>query len=95
MADFLSSHKKEPKSSDSIRLHPWVWVKSQDSFLSHKCNFGAEGYNVPKHTLLVPELPPGMDDPDAGIEDSRIAITRHVDQKEDVSHLGTDPLKTM
>jgi hypothetical protein len=52
------------------------------SFLSHKCNFGAQGYNVPKYTLPVPELPPGMDDPEAGIEDSKIVITRYVDRSE-------------
>jgi len=56
----------------------------RNSFLSYKCNFGAKGFNVPKYTLLVPELPPGMDDPEAGIEDSRIVITRYVDHEEDV-----------
>lgn len=48
----------------------------RNSFQSHKCNFGAEGYNVPKYTLPVPELPQGTNDPEAGIEDSKIVITR-------------------
>jgi hypothetical protein len=54
----------------------------RNSFVSHKCNFGAEGYNVPKYTLLVPELPPGTYDAEAGVEDSRIVITRYADQEE-------------
>ena len=48
----------------------------RNSFQSYKCNFGAEGYNVPKYTLPVPELPQGTNYPEAGIEDSKIVITR-------------------
>lgn len=58
----------------------------RNSFLSYKCNFGAEGYNVPKYTLPIPELPQGMDDVEAGVEDSKIVITRYV-VPEEVSSL--------
>jgi hypothetical protein len=57
----------------------------RNSFVSHKCNFGAQGYNVPKYMLPVPELPPGIDAPEAGIADSKIVITRYADQKEHVT----------
>ena len=50
----------------------------RNSFLSYKCNFGANGYNVPKYTLPVPGLPPRMEDSEPGIEDSKIVITRYV-----------------
>jgi hypothetical protein len=66
----------------------------RNSFVSHKCNFGAKGYDVPKYMLPVPELPPGLDDPEFGIEDSRIVITRYVDKKRRC-YPGTDPLTSM
>lgn len=53
----------------------------RNSFSTYKCNFGAEGYNVPKYTLPVPGLPHGVEDAESGIEDSKIVITRYVDEQ--------------
>jgi hypothetical protein len=48
------------------------------SFPSFKCNFGADGYDVPRFPLPIPGLPPGLDAPHAGIEDSKIVLTQSV-----------------
>lgn len=45
------------------------------SFPSYKCNFGADGYNVPKFPMPIPGLPPGLTAPEAGIEDSKMILT--------------------
>lgn len=57
----------------------------RNSFIGYKCNFGAEGYNVPTYTLPVLELPQGMDDPEAGVKNSKMVITQYVGPKEDSS----------
>jgi hypothetical protein len=49
------------------------------SFPSYKCNFDADGsYNVPRFPLPIPGLPPGLDAPEAGIEDSKMVLTQSV-----------------
>jgi hypothetical protein len=47
-----------------------------DKFETFKCSFGSVGMDVPKLFLPIPGLPPGMDFPQAAIEDSRMVITR-------------------
>jgi hypothetical protein len=53
----------------------------RESFSSYKCNFGADGYDVPKFTLPIPGLPPAFDAPGAFVENSKMVITRSVNPK--------------
>ena len=50
--------------------------KMRDNFTTFKCSFGSVGYDVPKLSLPIPGMSGGMDFPHAGVEDSRIVITR-------------------
>lgn len=52
----------------------------QDKFETFKCSFGSLGMDVPKLFLPIPGLSPGMELPQAMIEDSRIVITRYESQ---------------
>lgn len=47
-----------------------------DKFDTFKCSFGSSSMDVPKLFLPVPGLGPGLEFPAAGVEDSRIVITR-------------------
>jgi hypothetical protein len=47
-----------------------------DKFETFKCSFGSVGMDVPKLFLPVPGLVPGTDFPHAGIEESKMVITR-------------------
>lgn len=49
-----------------------------DSFTSYKCNFGADRYNHQKYPLPIQDLGPGLDFPEASIEDSNVIITQCV-----------------
>ena len=49
----------------------------QDKFETFKCSFGNIGMDVPKLFLPIPGLGAGMDFPQAGVEDSRMVITRY------------------
>jgi hypothetical protein len=70
-------------------------------FESFKCSFGSEAMNVPKLPLYVTGLPPGLDFPQAHIEDSRMIITtdelRRVfdEQIERIYNLIDDELKKL
>lgn len=48
-----------------------------DKFDTFKCSFGSSTMDVPKLFLPVPGLAPGLDFPQAGVDDSRIVITRY------------------
>lgn len=48
-----------------------------DKFETFKCSFGSPGMDLPKLLLPVPGMPLGMDFPHAGIEDSKMVITRY------------------
>lgn len=48
-----------------------------DKFDTFKCSFGSIGMDVPKIFLEIPGMRPGVDDPQAGVENSRIVITRY------------------
>jgi hypothetical protein len=48
------------------------------SFSSYKCDFGADGYDVPKFPMPIPRPQPGLDVPEAGIKDSKMVLTRCV-----------------
>ena len=49
----------------------------QDKFETFKCSFGSVGMDVPKVFLPIPGLSPGVDVPQAMIEDSKMVITRY------------------
>ena len=44
-------------------------------FETFKCTFGTEAMSVPKLLMYVTDLPPGLDFPQAHVEDSRMVIT--------------------
>lgn len=48
-----------------------------DKFETFKCSFGSIGIDVPKLFLPIPDLAPGTDIPQAGIEDSTMVVTRY------------------
>ena len=48
-----------------------------DKFDTFKCSFGSTGMDVPKLFLDIPGIAPGLDFPQAGVEDSRVVITRY------------------
>jgi hypothetical protein len=48
-----------------------------DRFETFKCSFGSVGMDVPKLILPIPGLAPGTDIPQAGIEESKIVVTRY------------------
>lgn len=47
-----------------------------NNFSTFKCSFGSDGVKVPYLLLPVPNLPPGVNVPDAGIEDSSLVLHR-------------------
>lgn len=49
----------------------------QEKFDTFKCSFGSTGMDVPKLFMPIPGLQPGMDIPHAGIEDSKVVVTRY------------------
>ncbi|KAK5119541.1 hypothetical protein LTR85_007369 [Meristemomyces frigidus] len=48
----------------------------QDRFETFKCSFGSPGMDVPKLFLPIPGIGPGLNLPHAGVEDSKIVVTR-------------------
>ncbi len=50
----------------------------KDRFERFKCSVGTPGLDVPKLYLQVHGLAPGLDFPQASIEDSKLIITRYV-----------------
>ena len=48
----------------------------QDKFETFKCSFGSLGMDVPKLFLPIPGMSPGLDFPQASVEDSRMIINR-------------------
>ena len=50
----------------------------QEKFETFKCSFGSVGMDVPKLFMPIPGMNPGMDFPQASVEDSRMVITRYV-----------------
>ncbi|KAK3117675.1 hypothetical protein LTR53_000703 [Teratosphaeriaceae sp. CCFEE 6253] len=48
----------------------------QDRFETFKCSFGSPGMDVPKLLLPIPSIRAGLDFPHAGVEDSKLVITR-------------------
>jgi hypothetical protein len=47
-------------------------------FEHFKCSFGREASNIPVLPLTIPDLRPGLDFPQACVENSRMLITRYV-----------------
>lgn len=47
-----------------------------DRFETFKCSFGSPGMDVPKLLLPIPGIAAGLDIPHAGVEDSKMVITR-------------------